>query len=284
MSAALGNGGGHRHPAGVPPGRVMRPHVRRRPSPSPSPCMSGSRLRCRSDAPGGGSPRRQPGSPQNRPAGGCGTSDRIPSGARSRSPAPSADRSVSARGSAPKREIMQKIPFRTTRMRFLPHGVSRGAGSRESRVRPILTGGEHEPHATSVRKSHIPQRECADGSIFFATGRWTWRRSGGPKLGRLRGVEHERHGPDGRRLGALRAARCFVGRARLGRGREDQARLLTRRRRWGSAPAPVRRTRIGWGGPNDRPVGRGPFGRGRRPLEPQHAACGGAVGRLRRML
>ena len=34
MSAALGNGGGHRHPAGVPPGRVMRPRVRRWPSPS----------------------------------------------------------------------------------------------------------------------------------------------------------------------------------------------------------------------------------------------------------
>ena len=131
------------------------------------PCMSGSRLRCRSDAPGGGSPRRQPGSPQNRPAGGCGTSDRIPSGARSRSPAPSADQSVFARGSAPKREIMQKIPFRTTHMRFLPHGVSCGEGSRESRVRLILTGGEHEPHATSVRKSRIPQRECADGSIFL---------------------------------------------------------------------------------------------------------------------
>ena len=34
VSAALGNGGGHRHPAGVSPGRVMRPHVRRWPSPS----------------------------------------------------------------------------------------------------------------------------------------------------------------------------------------------------------------------------------------------------------
>ena len=171
VSAALGNGGGHRHPAGVPPGRVMRPHVRRRPSPSagracPVPGFGAGRM------PGRGSPRRQPGSPQNRPAGGCRTSDRISSGARSRSPAPSADRSVSARGSAPKREIMQKIPFRTTHMRFLPHGVSRGAGSRESRVRLILTGGEHEPHATSVRKSHIPQRECADVPIFFATGRY----------------------------------------------------------------------------------------------------------------
>ena len=52
-------------------------------------------------------------------------------------------------------------------MRFPPHGVSRGEGSRESRVRLILTGGEHEPHATSVRKSHIPQRECADNSIVL---------------------------------------------------------------------------------------------------------------------
>ena len=34
MSAALGNGGGHRHPAGVPPDQVMWPHVRRWPSPS----------------------------------------------------------------------------------------------------------------------------------------------------------------------------------------------------------------------------------------------------------
>ena len=103
--------------------------------------------------------------PRNRTRRGA-SSPRIPSGARNRSPAPSPDRSICARGSAPKWEITQKIPFRTTQ-RFLPHGVFRGAGSRESRVRLIPTGGEHKPHTTSVRKSHILQGKCTDRSIFF---------------------------------------------------------------------------------------------------------------------
>ena len=111
--------------------------------------------------------RRDPPASQPNPAWGVVTTDPL----RSAKPQP-ASGSVSFRT----RECQEtgnhaKIPFRTMHVRFLPHGVFCGAGSRESSVRLIPTGGEHKPHATSVRKSHVLQAECADSSIFFATDR-----------------------------------------------------------------------------------------------------------------
>ena len=106
---------------------------------------------------------------QSTPASGVVTPDPL----RSAKPQPgSVSGSVNFRTrECPEMRNHAKISFRTRHMRFLPHGVSRGAGSREARVRLILTGGEHEPHAISVRKSHILQGKCADRSIFYATGR-----------------------------------------------------------------------------------------------------------------
>ena len=131
--AAHGRGAsGCHHPAA---GRCVRRARGRRRSPA----------RTRSASPGGSD---APHPPRNRTRRGA-SSPRTPSGARSRT----VSGSVNFRTrECPEMRNHAKIPFRTTHMRFLPHGVFCGAGSREQ-VALVIGCGSYAGSATNDTRS-----------------------------------------------------------------------------------------------------------------------------------